>query len=248
MLRSAKDLQGFGIAATDGDIGSVQTFYFEDDTWTVRYLVVDTGGWLSGRLVLISPLAISRVDTEDHKVHVSLTKDKVQRSPGVDLDKPVSRQYEVAYYRYYGWPYYWGGAGLWGGWAYPAALGAETPPAPGQVEEQGDPHLRSMKEVMGYHIQATDDDIGHVEDFIMDDETWQIRYLAVDTSNWWFGKKVLLAPQWIRSVSWLDQNIYVDVTKDTIKNAPEWDGRLPIDRAYEQRLYDYYREPVYWPA
>ena len=259
MLRSLKELQGYTISATDGDIGSVHDFYFDDQHWTVRYLVVDTGGWLSGRRVLISPMALGQTDWLDRRLPVSLTRQQVEDSPPIDLAKPVSRQYEVEYFNYYGWPYYWYGPAAWGAWAYPNELAAaqtaqalETARQAGatatgtQEQERADPHLRSVKEVTGYRIQATDDEIGHVEDFIADDESWQIRYLVVDTSNWWFGKQVLLARDWIRDVSWLDQKLYVDLTRDQVKGSPAWDPTIPVNRVYEERLYDYYGRPAYW--
>lgn len=165
----------------------------------------------------------------------------MQASPHIDLDKPVSRLHEVDYFNHYGWHYYWGGGGLWGGWAYPGPLADQPPTSPETGgPEAGDPHLRSVGEVRGYHIQATDDEIGHVEDFVIDDETWQIKYMLVDTSNWWFGKKVLVSPEWIREVSWEDRKVDVDLSRETIKNGPEWDARAPIDREYEQKLNEYY--------
>lgn len=252
MLRSLKDLQGYGIHARDGDIGSVDQFFFDDQRWTIRYLVVDTGGWLPGRRVLISPLAIEGVDWDSHHMDLSITKEQVEGSPDIDADKPVSRQYEADYYAYYGWPSYWGGGAAWGAYAYPGLLAA-TPPAhwPSAEErqdqqEQGDPHLRASKEVIGYHIRATDDEIGHVEDFVVDDESWELRYLVVDTSNWWFGKKVLVAPSWVKQVSWEERQVIIDLSQEEIKNGPEWDPSVPINRQYEERLYDAYGRPAYW--
>ena len=248
MLRSSKDLQGYTIAASDGDVGRVHDFYFDDERWTVRYLVVDTGTWLPGRKVPISPVALGEADWYGQRLSVNLTKEQVKDSPDIDLDKPISRQYEVDYFNYYGWPYYWAGVGAWAGWAYPGLLATapRSQAAPVAVEERGDPHLRSVWEVTGYHIQATDEEIGHVEDFIVDDETWEMRYLVVDTSNWWFGKKVLVAPRWITTVSWPERKVFVDLTRDQVKDAPEWDPDAPVNREYEERLYDYYGRPAYW--
>lgn len=248
MLRSIKALTGCTIAARDGDIGTVETFYFDDQQWTVRHLVVDTGGWLGGRHVLISPIAIGDTDWLNLRLAVNLTKDQIEHSPKVTTDKPVSRQYELDYYNYYGWSGYWMGPSLWGGSMSPLALanGPRTAATVVAEREPADQHLRSTDEVMGYHIQATDDAIGHVTDFIVDDETWQLRYMVVDTSNWWFGKDVLVAPGWIDRVSWSDRKVYVTLTKDTVKDSPAWDPTVPVDRAYEERLYDYYGRPAYW--
>jgi sporulation protein YlmC with PRC-barrel domain len=256
MLRSVNDLQGLHIRANDGEIGSVDQFFFDDETWTIRHLVVDTGNWLSGRKVLISPIALGRSDWGAAGLSLLLTKEQIKNSPSIDTDKPVSRQHEVEYFNYYGYPYYWHGPALWGAGAYPLAVPrtegypdrvgvatgyAGSAPAPKAVpQEEGDPHLRSTREVIGYYIEATDGGIGHVEDFIIDDQSWAIRYMEVDTVNWWPGKKVVITPEWITRVSWAQSKVYVSVARETIKNAPEYDPTAITNRDYEDRLYDYY--------
>src|SRR5439155_1704239 len=195
MLRTAGDLKGVTIEAMDGDIGSVQDLYFDDHTWTVRYLVVDTGTWLPGRQVLISPFAFQVVPGAS-RLRTSLTKEQVKGSPSIDTDRPVDRQREIAFSQYYGYPYYWVGPYRWGDLAYPTLPIAV--PQPGALEqellahqrEDTDPHLRSARDVMGYYIHATDGDLGHVEDFLVDAETWAIRYCIVDTRNWLPGRAV----------------------------------------------------------
>ena len=254
MLRSLKDLERYAVSASDGDIGSVVNFLFDDERWTTRYLVVDSGGFLTEGRVLISPLFFREADWTTRRFHLALTKDKVKNSPSINADKPVSRQHERDYYGYYGYPYYWSYGGLWGMWPYPGSF----KPGTWQTEqaaraaaariETDDVHLRSVNEVRGYHIQGSDDTIGHVEDFIVDDETWEIRYLVIDTSNWWFGKKVLVAPQWTTRVSWSEHKVYVDMTRQQIKDSPDWNASSAIDRDFETRLYDYYGRPVYWKA
>ena len=250
MLRSLKELEGYTIGATDGDIGRVVDFLLDDERWAIRYLVVETGGFLDGRRVLISPISMRTVDWLSRRVHLALTVDKIKNSPSVDTDKPVSRQHERDFYRYYGYPYYWGDLGLWGIGAYPNLLVA------GQYNEaalqrtddsSADVHLRSAKEVRGYDIQGSDKAIGHLEDFIIDDENWALRYLVVDTSNWWFGTKVLLAPQWASTVSWNERRVYVDVSRDFVKNSPEWNAAA-INREYEDRLHHYHGRTGYWGA
>jgi hypothetical protein len=136
------------------------------------------------------------------RFHLALTVDKIKNSPSIDTDKPVSRQHEQDYFGYYGYPYYWGGAGPWGTGIYPAMLAKGALPEAPDDSAPGDVHLRSAREIRGYHIQGSDEAIGHLDDLIVDDETWEVRYLVVDTSNWWFGKKVLVAPHWASSVSW----------------------------------------------
>jgi hypothetical protein len=247
MLRNTTQLKGFAIRARDGEIGSLEQFYFDDESWAIRYLVVDAGTWLSGRLVLVSPLALRQTEWDSKRLDVALTKDQVENSPPIDTHKPVSRQHEAAYLGYYGYPSYWAAPN------YPAALAIRTE-AVAQAEElqaragqaPADTHLRSTEAVTGYHIQATDGEIGHVRDFIVDDESWAIRYLEVDTRNLWPGKKVLVSPQWINRVSWADSKVYVDLKTETIQNGPEWVDSVPVTREYEHRLYNYYARSPYW--
>jgi hypothetical protein len=254
MLKSVVQLQGATIRATDGEIGNVDQFYFDDETWAIRYLVVNTSSWLVGRLVLISPIALGQRDWESKRLDVALTKKQIEDSPPIDTHKPVSRQHEAVYLGYYGYPYYWGGPNLWGLGSYPAGLGvrreavteAEASKARAG-KESADSHLRSTNEVAGYHVEAADGEIGHVEDFIVDNETWAIRYLEVDTRNWWPGKKVLVSPQWVDNVSWPDSKVYVDLSRETIKNGPEYIESMPVTREYEKRLYEHYgRSAYYW--
>jgi len=253
MLRNVKDLRGYAIRATDGVIGDVDDFYFDDDDWAIRYLVVDTGSWLSGRQVLVSPLAIGHPDWMGRFLPVALTKAQVEHSPDIDTRKPVSRQHEAEYFGYYGYPYYWGGIGLWGVGAYPGSLTIEhriaenlTPGRTTAEQTSDDSHLRSCRAVIGHHVHATDGDIGHVENFLVDDHTWAIRYLIVDTSNWWGGHQVLVAPQWIEAVSWFDAKVSVDLTRQAVKDAPPYDSAAQLDRRQEQGMYDHYGRPGYW--
>ena len=263
MLRSTKDLENYAIGATDGHIGHVKDFYFDDTAWAVRYLVVETGAWLSSRKVLISPIAIGEPNWKDKTLPVALTKEQVKNSPDIDTEKPVSRQHEMDYAGYYGYPYYWGGNGLWGGGPYPNMMlpGYEGfgSPAAAQMESEnafarsqvarnndGDPHLRSSSEVDGYHIHATDGDVGHVESMLVDDKSWAVRYLIVDTSNWWVGHKVLISPQWITEVSWTDSKVSVNVTRDAVKNSPVYHPEVPVDREHEKTLYRFHNRPGYW--
>lgn len=252
MLRTASELNGLSIAAVDGDIGSVKDLYFDDLTWTIRYLVVDTGSWLPGRQVLISPMSVRRPELD--RIAVELTRDQVQSSPPVETDKPVDRQQEEALARYYNYRYYWEGPHRWGLLAYPG-----MPPAPVEnapvVQEmmarerdriEGDPALRSAKDVTGYYIAALDGDIGHVEDFLIDDEAWAMRYMVVDTRNWWPGKKVVVSLEWIKTVSWEASKVSVDLRQDEIKGAPAYDSSRVFDREHEQRLFEHHGRRKYW--
>jgi sporulation protein YlmC with PRC-barrel domain len=250
MLRSLKDLEKYTVCASDGDIGTVGNFLLDDERWTVRYLVVRTNGLFENKDTLISPISFRRVDWSTRRFHLSLTMMHVKDSPDVNGTKPVSRQQEQDYYRYYGYPYYWGSTGAWGQGAYPHLLTEQRwhDVAGVQPRKHEDIHLRSVEEIRGYHIEGTDESIGHVEDFIVDDETWEIRYLVIDTSNWWFGKKVLVSPYWATRVSWDENKVYLGLTRQGIKDSPEWIPNSAVNREYESRLYDYYGRPVYWES
>lgn len=238
MLRSVKELRGYAIQAMDGRLGKVDGFFFDDLTWTVRYLVADTD-WLFDRLVLLSPVSLGQPDWKKHIFPVRLTKEQVEHSPPVIVDRPVSQQMEEKVVGYYGWPTYWTGA--------TASVVADAIARTEKVTlERGNPHLRSTQKVIGYHIRATDGEIGHLEDFIVEDSSWIIRYLVVNTHNLLRGKSVLVSPAWVNRVSWVEREVYVDLAQETIKNSPEFDPAAPVNRAYELRLYDYYGRPRYW--
>jgi sporulation protein YlmC with PRC-barrel domain len=244
-LNKAKTLEGYKLDSLDGEIGTVKDFYFDDQYWAIRYLVVDTGSWHTVSQVLISPYALLAVDNESKDIAINLTKKKIEDSPSLNTDKPVSRQFEEAYYGYYGWPSYWGGLSMWG--EYPSIM--HDPQKWGLSNQGGkawDVHLRSTQHVSGYHIQATDGEIGHVEDFIIDDESWAIRYLVIDTHNWLPGKKVLVSPKWIESVSWSQSKIFVNLTREKIKQSPEFTDKSLLTRDYETKLYQHYNRPEYW--
>lgn len=248
MLREVRWLHGAMIHAQDGEIGRVDEILFDDEQWTVRYLIVDTGNWLAGRKVLISPLAFGHLDWEHHTLNVNLTRKQVEKSPGVDTDQPVSRQWEQDYYNYYSWPYYWDGLGGWGNNLYPRDRVAEpvgvvmtvAEKADADRQEHDDAHLRSTAEVTGYGISATDGPLGHVQDFIIDDTNWRVAYITIDTRDWWPEKKVMLPSIWVGKVHWPERYVTINATRDQIKNAPEWDHTQPIDLAFMDQLAGYY--------
>jgi len=245
MLDKAKTLEGYKLDSLDGEIGKVKGFYFDDQYWTIRYLVADTGDWLTDRQVLISPYALAAVNKEKQNIAVDLTKKQIEGSPSMESDKPVSRQFEEAYYGYYGWPSYWAGPYMWGYYPY-IVRNPEKPKEPAKGEKAWDPHLRSSREVSGYHIHAQEGDIGHVEDFVIDDETWAIRYLIIDTRNWWPGKEVLVSPRWIERVSWDESKVFVNLSRETIKQSPEYTEESPLTRDYEAKLHRHYDRNGYW--
>jgi sporulation protein YlmC with PRC-barrel domain len=251
MLRSLKELYGYDILALDGEIGEVHDFYFDDEEWTVRYMVVDTGPWILGRKVLIAPVSLGQPDWTEKKFPVNLTREQIEDSPDIDTEQPVSRQQQIALHEHFRWPIYWG---------FPATAAAAPSVYTGlrsesradqaeaeQIANETDSHLRRAKEVIGYHIEGRDGGLGKVDDFILDDENWIVRYLVLDTSSRLLeAKKVLIAPFWIQSISFADAQVDIDLTRQMIKGSPAFDPAMPINREYEEVIYDYHGRPAYW--
>ncbi|MET3108558.1 hypothetical protein AAKU67_003230 [Oxalobacteraceae bacterium GrIS 2.11] len=256
MLRSLDDLKQYAIHATDGDIGAVRDFYFDDQKLAIRYLVVETGGWLMGRSVLITPISIGKPDWDAKTLPVKITMEQVKNSPDINTDKPVSRQIENEYLGYYGYPIYWEGAGLWGTGLFPgmalANSATDIPVASLEQEharpqhQNNDSHLRSCKEVIGYHIHASDGEIGHVSGMLVDEKTWAIRYLVVDTSNWWIGHKVLIPPLWIGQIKWPAGIVTVNLTRAAVQESLPYDDSVKLDRDYETAMHQHYGRTGYW--
>lgn len=246
MFNNLNEIIGNVIEAEDGQIGRCKDFLFDDERWTIRYMVADTAKWLPGRKVLISPISLGEPDWSSRLFHVKLTKEQIEDSPPIDSDAPVSRQHEIKWFDYYGYSYYWGGTGVWGTAPYPGLLFSRNKEDKQMVPDtdKGNPCLRSAAEVIGYHIQATDDEIGHVEDFILDNETWTIRYMVVDTRNWLPGRKILVAPTWINSIDWAERKVSVAMTREQVKNSPEYDSSLPLTPEYEVSLSEHYGLPI----
>jgi sporulation protein YlmC with PRC-barrel domain len=250
MIRSINEILGYKVGALDDEMGTVEDFFIDDREWIVRYLVVDTGKWLPGRRVLISPVALGDPVWADRILHVSLSKDQIKESPEIGTDLPVSRQKEAELVKYYGWTPYW------------EPLGAPASAMPLYVyqdkekEREGeeaknnwDPNLRSLKEVCGYNILSSDKErVGHVEELITDTDKWSIRYMIVDTGKWLFGRKVLVAPQWLKKVDETAREVWIDLPGEQIKNGPEFNPSQPVNREYEVQLYDYYGRPTYWDS
>jgi len=250
MKRNAKKLLGFTIGASDGEIGKVKDFYFDDLSWTIRYLVVETGTWLAGRKVLISTQALHGANWENETFPVNLTQEQVKNSPDIDTTKPVSRRHELQLHQYYPWTGYWEG-GLWGGGLgtsgmmmhftepFEEAIKKSSAAEAGEDAEY-DPHLRSITNVTGYNIRNANDTIGEVNDFIVDDETWQISFIVADTGSWLPGKKVLLSPRWIQDMNWETEVVHVQHTAEQIKHSPAYEPDREIDAEYEKLLSSHY--------
>jgi hypothetical protein len=234
MLQQGSALNGFAIEATNGGLGSVSDLLFDDTTWKLRWLVVNTGNWLDDRKILLHPTSIEKIDVPGRTLLVNLTMDQVEKSPGIATDEPVSKQMEYNLYGY---------NEIAQPLSAPALVGGDRAAELGSFHQKGDPHLRSLKEVTGYDIHASDGRIGHVETFLYDDSTWDIRYLVADTANWWFGKHVLLSPSSVREIAWETHEVFLNLTGYKIKGSPPWDSTSLLDRAYEQLLGTYYGWP-----
>jgi len=228
-LRKITDLKGYRLHASDGEIGKLREVYFDDHRWAVRYLVVDTGSWLLERQVLIAAGALTGVDGGEKRLTVSLTREEVKHSPPLDAAKPVSRLYEEENEPF----------------CDPLRrLAPDAVEAEAVVHLPEDPHLRSSDELVGYRIHADDGEFGHVLDLIVDDQDWIVRYLEADTRHWLPGKKVLLAPAWVRSVNWEETAIRVGLTREAIKSAPAYDPSKAITHDYEIGLFKHYGKTI----
>ena len=242
MLHSIQKLGGIRIIAADEQVGTVEEVYFDDEQWVVRYLVVDTGRWLSRRRALISPNAVQSIDWQRNAIPVNLSRAQVEGSPGIDTAKPVSRQQEAAYHRYYDYPPYWQSTMLWASSAMPVIAPLDT-----QIREEeeeahrqadarlagADHHLRSSRVVLSCRIEASDDLIGNVADFLFDEKTWAMRYLIVDTRHWLHGKHVLISPRWIRAIHWSERTLTMALKRREIEQSPEYDPEYATSREYE---------------
>lgn len=228
-FRDIKALHGLKLAAKDGTIGHVEDFYFDDQTWAVRYLVANTGAWLTGRLVLITPHALGLPDFNARSLPVHLTRRQIQDCPPIDADKPVSRQYEIDYYGYYGWPVYWYGGDLWGASSFPA--GGPASPAAIEAARQShandDAHLRSIQAITGYALQATDGEIGTVKGFLVDERTWFLGELIAETGHWYAGKEILIPTASVARISFEESKVYLNLTRAELKATREH-GTAPV--------------------
>ena len=258
MLKSLAQYHGASVEASDGEVGTVARFLVDVQKWAVRYLVVETGDWLNGHEVLISPWSMAPGIQSGERVRLSLSREQVRNSPPYDATQAFTREHERALLGYYGYPLYWVGPMLWG---YVPAAAADAAPdvlssraqgvEPPQdtaaaVEESDVSGLADSREVFGTHLQATDGEIGHVDDFLVEPDTWGVRYLVVDTNNWWIGRHVLIAPQWIEKLEWPDHKLHVSVTRESIRTAPDYDASREITRDDEIALYKHYGRGPYW--
>ena len=248
MLRSVNSMTGYRIMALDGEIGQCKDFLFDDQFWTIRYIVVNTGNWLTGKKVLVSPVSISGADWKNRQFNVNLSKEQIENAPSLDEDAPVSRQYEIQWAEYHKISPYWAGPYMWGGYHFPYGNLELDMRSEVQAARDGDQSkdLRSANEVVGYTISSSDGAVGPVEDFVLDEENWSLRYMVVNTGTWLTGRKVLVSHLWIEFISWSDREVSVNMTRKQIKDSPQYNPAAAVNREYEERLYDYYGRPKYW--
>jgi hypothetical protein len=223
MIQFIKQLYGCRLSALDGDIGHAKDFYFDDKAWVIRYLVADTGSWLTGRLVLISPHAFAKWDLYEKKLHIKLQKKQIEDSPSIDAHEPVSRQFEENYYRSFGWPAYWQGGMMWGMSGYPLVAN----PLPQEIADRkaqvppADRHLQSAKTLTGYSIEASDGVIGHLSGFRVDDRSWAVLDLVIDAGHWYSGKEILISTDEVARISYLESKVFVNLTIADIQATAE---------------------------
>lgn len=245
MIRSLKGLLGNQVQAADGDIGKVEDFYFDDDKWSIRYLAVDSQDWITDRQLLFSPRVFGEIGTQDGVFPLSLSRERILNSPVIRRDQEINRQQEMELHSYYQWPFYWtpgdaGGIGPGSLAAYPLVELAEEMAQNESPSMKEDSHLKSLKKFIGFTIQARDGSIGGVSDMLVEDETWELLYLIVDTSSWLTGRKVLVSPNWVERIDWKGSSVQIDLNRETIRNSPEYDPSVPLVEDYETQLYKYY--------
>jgi hypothetical protein len=245
MLINAMTLRDFKLLALDGEIGGVKEFYYDDRNWRIRYLVAGTGGWLLDKQVLISPAALTDLIGEVRDIGVKLTKKQIEDGPSIETDEPVSKHFEKSLFDFYGWPVMNSSSQVWMG---PPEILRDLKNPLEEVREMRtwDHHLRSTKEVRGYHIHALDGEIGYVADFFIDVSTWSIRYLIIATKSWWPGKKVLISPEWIEAIDWADRTVNLNLRRSEVKASVEYTGAPRLDRNYEISLHEHYGRQGYW--
>ena len=256
MLHTLNNLKNLAIHASDGDIRLTKDFYFDDKHWVIRYLVVETGSWLLSKKILLSPISIKELNQKPQTLTVTISRKQVKNCPDMDSEKPVSRQYELEYMRYYGYSHYCDNTDIWGGYSSPNMMSPgyySVAPKPDNLgapdnfadvdaalSQDNDHHLRSSNAVTGYKLDVIDGDLGHLHGMLIDTDTWEIRYLIINTSNWWLGHLVLIAPKWIKEVSWPTSKIYVDMTQQQVKDAPTFDPSVPFSLEHEQSMQTHY--------
>jgi hypothetical protein len=245
MLRSLLSLEGYTLEARDGAIGHCHDFLFDDRDWAVRYMVAATGRWLTGRKVLISPAFLDRPDWETQRFPVDLTQRQIEEAPPLDADAPVSRRYEQAYHTFFSLFPYWAGSSTWANNPDPSGIlrPVETPPLPAEEEESGAVHLRSAREIAGYHLAASDERAGRVADFLVNDHTWAIHAVVVKDMPLVPGHQVLVPAARVESIDWAGRELRTTLSAEAVRQAEPFDPDQPLSAESEIVLYDAHGRP-----
>ncbi|MBV8793346.1 MAG: PRC-barrel domain containing protein [Hyphomicrobiales bacterium] len=262
MLFAVSGLMGCAVHASDGAVGAVKDFLFDDRTWKIRWMTVDARDWLPGQRVFIHPSAIVPLTLppkpklpmmspgEALTLTLNLTRSQIEAGPHARVDDSVTRDMEALLYDHYGWDPYWGSS-YFGpsllpnaeaeivGDAARRAAEAENPPL------DGADHLHSAADFNGYYVHAEDGDIGHVENLLADDANWDIRYLVIATRNWWPGKVVQLSPYAVKDIDWFAEHVNMNVTRDQVRSAPAWDPLAMAEEVSEDDLHRHFGWPGY---
>lgn len=252
MLVKTSALLNRPVETKNGSLGKTDDVLVDDHSWVTRYLIVNTGSWLVRKKVLVSPLSVAHKAQCEGAISLNLTREELESSPDIDMELPVSRQHEAEYYRHFKWPYYWTGAGIMGtaAYAHPHAPREDSGPFANMIPDETpeehqarDSHLRSIRDLKGYSIESADfKDFGHIQDFYIDDRTWAIHYVVLDTGRWLHGKTILLPPEWVQTVQWSERRLQVNLPQNIIQGAPVFDLQKPIEESTEQALHRYYRQ------
>ena len=248
MLKFSSALRGYAIETSDGEVGTIADFLVDDRTWRTRWLVVDTGTWLTGRMVLLHPASIVHADHERRALSVGLTRAQVEGSPELSEHEPVSMQMERHLYDYYGWEpmateYSFGANPIASKYSAPPFFAVAPAAEVAVAEDDCDPHLRSLEAINAYHVVGAEGALGKVENLMMDEADWRVPYLVVDTGHWWSGKHVLVSRHAVKEISWADREISVDITRAQVKASPPWSAIGDVDKDYEKDLHDHYDWP-----
>lgn len=244
MLHNTSTISGSAVSAVDGSIGHVEDTLFHDETWNVRYFVIDTGPWILGRRLLCSAGYAERFDDRDGRLRIDLTRDQVEASPELEADLPVSELKRREFTKYKKGPVYWSQSGVRKEAHPPGAMPAvheESEEEKQQVErELYGKHLRSAGEVTGYTVEASDKPLGSVVGLLVDDDDWSLRYIAVEAEGSGQRKMQIYSPDWVETIRWIEQSIHIKFAHDVATNAPPLEDDAMVSRDYEKKLYDYY--------
>jgi hypothetical protein len=231
-MKTLRRLEGFRVLGEGETLGKVMDAYFDDHVWAVRDLVV-AGSGRHARLWWLSPHSILRIDQRRRTIETTITAAQWRTTAPDEPDTAIPRATWTGLLKYYGFPYSWRGLDRAVAPRVPSSSGPEL-------------HLRSERRFRHYLVHALDGELGHVEDLLVDEHSWAVRYLVVDTRRWRPGGRVLLAPEWVLYVSWLEQSVHTSLEQKTVRTAPPYDRRTRIDRAYEARLRQHYGRPAAW--